>query len=59
MADREITKMHLEIKRCNIQLEQLRNQFKHLMGEHASLRNDLNSWAKKAGILPPEEPKQP
>lgn len=49
----ETTRMHLQLRRNATELEQLRAQLKHALGLIATLRTDLESWAKKAGVLAP------
>ena len=47
----EVQRLHFEIKRLNVQLSTLRDQFKHLVGEFATARHDCKAWATKAGVL--------
>lgn len=57
----DITKLHFENKRVNLQLEQLRSQLKHAMEAIGKLRSDLESLKAKsgsvaAGNMPESEP---
>ncbi len=47
----DITKINFELKRLNLQLEQLRSQVKHISDVNRKLAADLESLRAKSGSM--------